>query len=113
MIIGNNGNFGLPIALLALGRVGLDQAVVIFVTSVAMYTVGPALLGPHGGVGDAVLTVIKLPVAWALVAGLIVRLTGVTLPIGVARGVELLAQAAIPMVLIALGLQLGQRARLC
>ena len=113
VIIGNNGNFGLPIALLALGRVGLDQAVVIFVTSlVVMYTVGPALLGSHGGVGDAVLTVIKLPVTWALVAGLIVRLTGVTLPIGVARGVELLAQAAIPMVLIALGLQLGQRASL-
>ncbi|MFT4226595.1 AEC family transporter [Micropruina sp.] len=113
VIIGNNGNFGLPIALLALGRVGLDQAVVIFVTSlVVMYTVGPALLGSHGGVGDAVLTVVKLPVTWALVAGLIVRLTGVTLPVGVARGVELLAQAAIPMVLIALGLQLGQRASL-
>ncbi len=113
VIIGNNGNFGLPIALLALGRVGLDQAVVIFVTSlVVMYTVGPALLGSHGGVRDAVLTVVKLPVTWALVAGLIVRLTGVTLPVGVARGVELLAQAAIPMVLIALGLQLGQRASL-
>ena len=113
VVIGNNGNFGLPIALLALGRTGLDQAVVIFVTSlVVMYTVGPALLGSHGGAGDAVLTVIRLPVIWALAAGLIVRTTGVTLPVGVARGVELLAQAAIPMVLIALGLQLGQRSSL-
>ncbi len=113
VVIGNNGNFGLPIALLALGRAGLDQAVVIFVTSlVVMYTVGPALLGSHGGVGDAVLTVVRLPVAWALVAGLIVRTSGVTLPVGIARGVELLAQAAIPMVLIALGLQLGQRSSL-
>ncbi len=110
VVIGNNGNFGLPIALLALGRTGLDQAVVIFVTSlVVMYTVGPALLGSHGGVRDAVLTVVRLPVTWALLAGLLIRATGVTLPVGVTRGVELLAQAAIPMVLIALGLQLGQR----
>lgn len=113
VVVGNNGNFGLPIALLALGRPGLDQAVVIFVTSlVVMYTVGPALLGSQGGVADAVLTVVKLPVAWALIAGLIVRTAGVTLPVGVARGVELLAQSAIPMVLIALGLQLGQRSSL-
>ncbi|MFT4217905.1 MAG: AEC family transporter [Micropruina sp.] len=113
VVIGNNGNFGLPIALLALGRVGLDQAVVIFVTSlVVMYTVGPALLGSHGGLWDAVLTVVRLPVTWALLAGLIVRTTGVVLPVGVARGAELLAQAAIPMVLIALGLQLGQRSSL-
>ena len=113
VVVGNNGNFGLPIALLALGRPGLDQAVVIFVTSlVVMYTVGPALLGSHGGMADAVLTVVKLPVAWALGAGLIVRTAGVTLPVGVARGVELLAQSAIPMVLIALGLQLGQRSSL-
>jgi malate permease and related proteins len=110
VVIGNNCNFGLPIALLALGRTGLDQAVVIFVTSlVVMYTVGPALLGSHGGVRDAVLTVVRLPVTWALLAGLLIRATGVTLPVGVTRGVELLAQAAIPMVLIALGLQLGQR----
>ena len=113
VVIGNNGNFGLPIALLALGRPGLDQAVVIFVTSlVVMYTVGPALLGSHGGLWDAVLTVVRLPVTWALVAGLVVRTTGVTLPVGIARGVELLAGAAIPMVLIALGLQLGQKSSL-
>ena len=113
VVIGNNGNFGLPIALLALGRAGLDQAVVIFVTSlVVMYTVGPALLGSHGGLRAAALTVAKLPVTWALLAGLIVRSSGLALPVGIGRGVELLAQAAIPMVLIALGLQLAQRSSL-
>ncbi|MFT3861805.1 AEC family transporter [Micropruina sp.] len=113
VVIGNNGNFGLPIALLALGRTGLDHAVVIFVTSlVVMYTVGPALLGSHGGLRDAARSVLRLPATWALATGLLVRTTGVSLPVGVLRGVELLAQAAIPMVLIALGLQLGQRSSL-
>ena len=35
-MIGNNGNFGLPIALLALGQPGLDQTVVILVFAIVV-----------------------------------------------------------------------------
>lgn len=107
VVLGNNGNFGLPIALLALGREGLDQSLVIFAWSmVVMFTVGPALLGDHADLRGALRTVLLLPVVWGLVAGFAVRISGLAVPVGIARGFELLAQGAIPLVLLALGAQI-------
>ncbi|QQS02862.1 MAG: AEC family transporter [Austwickia sp.] len=106
--LGNNGNFGLPIALLALGREGLDQSLVIFVWSmVVMFTVGPGLLGDHADLRGAARTVLKLPVLWGIAVGFVVRATGVGVPLGLSRGIELLAQGAIPIVLLALGAQIA------
>lgn len=113
VILGNNGNFGLPIALLALGQVGLDQAMILFLTSlVIMFTVGPILMGSGGGLLAGLATFAKLPVTWAMVLAAVLRLLGWEAPIGIMRGVELLAGAAVPMVLLALGVQLTQSQRL-
>lgn len=107
-VVGNNGNFGLPIAYLALGQPGLDQAVVIFMFSIVlMWTVGPALLGSHGGVRQAVLAIVRLPVLWAMAVAVALRMTNLALPVGVNAAVELVAQACVPMVLLSLGIQLG------
>lgn len=112
-VIGNNGNFGLPIALLALGRAGLDQAVVIFLLSlVVMFTAGPALLGRSSGLTGAVRSVARLPVTWAMLAALAVRSAGWTPPLALTRAVDLLAAAAVPMVLLSLGMQLVTSRRL-
>lgn len=108
VILGNNGNFGLPIALLALGQAGFDQAIVLFLVSVVViFTLGPGLLGASQSLGQAVVTVLKLPVSWALVAAPLIRLLDITLPVGVTRGVAMMADAAVPMVLIALGVQMA------
>ncbi|WP_226345709.1 AEC family transporter [Agilicoccus flavus] len=112
-IIGNNGNFGLPIALLALGRPGLDQALVIFITALfVMFTIGPALLGASGGLGAGLRRVALLPVTWALALGLLLRGLGWPTPGPLASAVDLLAAAAVPLVLLSLGLQLGRSERL-
>ncbi|WP_068432825.1 AEC family transporter [Piscicoccus intestinalis] len=112
-IIGNNGNFGLPIALLALGQPGLDQALVIFMASLLlMFTIGPALLGATGGVLAGLRRVALLPVMWALVIGLTVRGAGLQTPAALMSGIQLLADGAIPLVLLCLGLQLGQSQRI-
>lgn len=108
VLLGNNGNFGLPIALLALGQEGLDQAVVLFLFSVTLtWTVGPALFGAQGGLLDALRVIGRLPVAWVLVLALGLRVAGLALPTPVMTAVDLLGQATIPMVLLSLGLQLG------
>ncbi len=113
VILGNNGNFGLPIALLALGQIGLDQAMILFLVSlVVMFTVGPILMGSGGGLLAGIKTFAKLPVTWAMLLAGLLRLLGWELPIGVSRGIELLAGAAVPMVLLALGVQLTQSRRL-
>lgn len=112
-IIGNNGNFGLPIALLALGTPGLDQAIVIFVVSlVVMFTIGPMLLGSKGGLVGGLLTVARLPVTWALVAAFGLRMLDTTPPQGIQASIDLLADAAVPIVLVQLGVQLGQSGRI-
>ncbi len=112
-VIGNNGNFGLPIALLALGTEGLDAAVVIFVTSlVVMFTIGPMLLGSSGGIRGGLLVVARLPVTWALVVAGMLRVAGVEVAGGLMSGIDLLADAAIPLVLLQLGVQIGGSGRI-
>ncbi len=112
-IIGNNGNFGLPIALLALGRQGLDQALVIFIASLlVMFTIGPALLGARDGLLGGIRRVTLLPVTWAFVVALVVRGTGTSTPAPLMSAIQLLADAAVPLVLLCLGLQLGQNLRI-
>lgn len=111
-VLGNNGNFGLPIALLAFGNEGLEMAVVIFIASlVIMFTAGPLLLGARGGVAGGLRTVATLPVTWALALAGLFRLLGWSFPQGITAGIELLGQAAIPLILVQLGIQIGTSGR--
>ncbi|WP_425309249.1 AEC family transporter [Ammonicoccus fulvus] len=112
LAISNSGNMGLPIALFALGQAGFEQSVLIFLASVVLgFIVGPLLFGAGGGVGKAVIGLFKLPAIWAIVLALVMRLFGLQLPTGVMRGVEMLSGATLPMVLLALGIQLGATSR--
>lgn len=113
--IWNSGNMGLPIALFAFGQAGFERATVLFLASfVGMYAVGPAVysLG-RGGMSplDAVKDILRLPAIWATVLGVTLRLLHIPVPEGLTRGVSLLAQATLPMVLLALGLHLGAAGR--
>lgn len=110
--IGNNGNMGLPIALFALGRAGLDQSVLIFVVSVVLtFVLAPLLYGAHEGWRGAVRGMLRLPALWAMAAALLWRSTGIPLPTGIGRGIELLAAATLPVILLTLGIQLGSSGR--
>lgn len=113
VMLGNNGNFGLPIALLALGQDGLDQAVVILVCAiVTLWVVGPALFGGELTPKAIVINVGRLPVIWTMLIAFIFRLLHYTPPVGVATAIDMISDASIPMILIALGLQLGNAKRI-
>ncbi len=107
-VFGNAANLMLPVALFAFGEPGLHRALILFVfTSVLIYSVAPLVLTgfgrrPDGGRSAEIL---KLPVLWAAVAALVTNLAGVEVPTGLSRGIELLGGAAIPIVLLALGMQ--------
>lgn len=110
--ISNTGNMGLPIAMFALGRSGFEQSVLLFIASIVIgYLIFPLVYGSTGGVVSALVSTAKLPVMWAMVAAVAMRLLGWNLPTGVMNGVELLSQACLPMVLLALGIQLGASGR--
>lgn len=106
--ISNSGNMGLPIALFALGQAGFEQSVLMFLASVVLgFVVGPLLFGSGRGVKAAVKGLLKLPALWSIVLALILRTLDWSLPLGIMRGVEMLSAAALPVVLLALGIQLG------
>lgn len=106
--IANSGNMGLPIALFALGRAGFEQSVLMFVASVVLgFIVGPILFGAGSGLKESFKTLLRLPTLWAIVVALLMRLIGWQLPTGIMRGVEMLSDAALPIVLLSLGIQLG------
>lgn len=109
--IWNSGNMGLPIALFSFGQAGFERATVLFLASfVGMYVFAPAVytLGHKGADPlEALRGMVRLPAVWVTVVALALRALHVTLPEGLTRGVALLSQAALPMVLLALGLQLG------
>ncbi|HBR00457.1 MULTISPECIES: AEC family transporter [unclassified Roseofilum] len=106
-LFANTGNMGLPFATFALGEAGLDRAIVcLIVSSLIIFSTGPALL-QGGGLGDSLRLIVRLPLIWAMIAGLILRVFSIELPLRLDDGLDLLGSAAIPIALIVLGIQLS------
>jgi predicted permease len=109
-VFGNTGNMGLPITLFAYGVAGLERAVVLLVLSlVAMFALGPAMLAPGmGGIGQRLQEVLRLPPLWATLAGVVLNFSPWSLPTSLDRSFELLGNAAIPVMLLSLGMQMNR-----
>lgn len=108
-MFGNAANIMLPVTLFAFGDAGLQRALVLYVFSaVALFTLGPLVLGARRGASRwrFLASVLRLPVLWAALLGAAVNALGWSVPLSLVRGVELLGSAAIPVVLISLGLQI-------
>ena len=111
LTMNNCGNYGLAILLFAFGDAGFTLGV--------LYMVSHLLYQVIGGVGIAswhrsmkkrqlVLTILKVPWLYALALALIVRLLGWELPETLARPIELVAGATIPVQLLLLGMALSR-----
>lgn len=116
----NSGNYGLPAARFAFGEEGFTLALFYFIAQsimaqtvgVAVAAWGSAAAGP--GVARAVAgRVLRMPQVYATAAALAVRATGFDpdaasgLAVGLFRGLTLLSEATLPMMLIVLGAQLA------
>lgn len=111
-LFGNTGNMGLPITFFAYGQAGLERAVVILVVSlILMFALGaPLLSGSKANLWQRFKAALWLPPIWGTVIGVIWNVTASTfswqLPISVIESVRLLAGAAIPVMLLSLGVQM-------
>lgn len=105
----NVGNMGLPVSQLAFGDLGLQIAVLNFVAgAVLVNTAGIAIAAMAGGSRrDALLAPLKYPALYAAVAGILVNVSGADLPVAIEAPAETLGDAAIPTMLVVLGIQLG------
>jgi malate permease and related proteins len=106
----NAGNFGLSVNLFAFGEKALAYASLYFViASILTYTVGViiASLGSSGWKA-ALFSLFKVPVVYAVLLAVLFKGFGWHLPLPLNRSVTLLGNAAIPVLMVLLGLQLQQ-----
>lgn len=106
----NNGNFGLPLIGFAFDDEVLARAVVVYIVVTFLnYTAGIFVASsgqkaPLQALGE----VLRVPTIYAAIGGFAINALGLSLPLVVERPVALLAQAAVPAMLVLLGLQLSR-----
>jgi predicted permease len=106
-IFSNNGNIGLPIANFAFGAAGLERAVIYMIgSSILMFCFGPAILKGKG-IHYSIRLILKLPLFWSIVAAVGLHLLSFKFPFQIDLAIQELGQAAIPVALILLGMQLS------
>ncbi len=112
VMFSNAGNYGMSVVLFAFGREHLARAALYFVTSaLLMFTVG-VFIATSGREGPlrALQGLARVPALWGVLAAALVLGTGTTVPVGLLRPVQLLGDAAIPCMLLVLGMQLERGA---
>jgi predicted permease len=106
----NTGNYGLPLVSFAFGEQALSYAGIYFVTTTLLfYTLGVFLasLG-HMSFKEAIVGLFRIPTLYAVLLAIVINISGIEIPLPVARAVELAAGGTIPLMLILLGVQLTQ-----
>jgi predicted permease len=105
----NSGNFGMSFNLFAFGQEGLAQAGIFFASmSIASYTVG-IFIASMGKASprQALVNLLKVPAIYAVLLAVVFLRTGWQLPLPIERTTQLLGDAAIPAMLVLLGMQLS------
>ncbi len=107
-LLANTGNIGLPFILFALGEAALERAIVYLIASAIFITsVGPIFLKGQGIKAGLKIT-LGLPVFWATLAGLGLQALTWQVPLAIDRALTLMADSAIPIALLTLGIQLSR-----
>jgi malate permease and related proteins len=108
VMFSNGGNYGLPVVAFAFGSEALAYATVFFLTgAVLVYTLGSFTASAgRKPVGAALKGVLKIPVIYGAAAAIIVVSLGLTVPAPILRPISLLRDAALPLMILILGMQL-------
>ena len=107
-LLPNAGNFGLAVNLFAFGEPGLAQASLFFIASSVMANTFGVYLASLGksDYRSALLGLLKIPTIYAVVLAFLFLRFGWRLPLPVARATSVLGDAAIPTMLVLLGMLL-------
>jgi predicted permease len=108
VMFSNGGNYGMPVVLFAFGAEALSHAAVYFVTgAVLLYTLGVFLAAAgRRSIRHAALGVLRVPAVYGVLAAGLVLGTEMTVPTPIMRPVQLLNDAALPIMMLVLGMQL-------
>ena len=109
-MFGNTGNYGLPLVSFAFGKDALAFATLCYVTvSILTNTFGVliASLG-HMDLKSALMGLFKVPTMYAVFLASLLNHFHLTLPMPIARTVDLASNGAIPVMIILLGIELSR-----
>jgi len=102
--VGNTGNLGLPLCLLAFGEEGLAYAIVYFsVQCIFLFTVGEAV---YAG-SLSIKRILKVPIIYALIAAFLVRIGNIPVHEIIMDTTQLLGGVVVPIMLITLGISIA------
>lgn len=106
----NVGNFGLPLAYFAFGEPGLDVSVLTFVIfNLPLSTLAIVFAqGVGAPLWPAIRNTLTIPIFHAVFLAFALKGLGLGLPLFLLRPFDLMGQAAIPLMLIMLGMQLAR-----
>jgi predicted permease len=106
----NAGNYGVPLNDLAFGRTGREFAVICFVTQQVLFNTLALWLATRGKLGfhGAIRQVLRMPVTYSVPAAVLVVVLNIPVPAPIDKGISLLGDAALPIILLSLGLQLAE-----
>ena len=110
----NAGNLGISVIGFAFPESVLARAVIIFTSNsvgnntLGVYVASSGTRSPLSALAQA----LKTPYPVALIAAILVRMMGITTPAVLARSVGLMADAAIPVILLLLGAQIARSTHL-
>lgn len=110
-LFSNSGNAGMPVASLVYGPTGVFYASMYLIPArLAMYTLGVALYAgrPKGkGMGAGILALIKTPTVAVVPLGLLLMLSGHTLPAVLGDAVRNLGDMTAPLAMMLIGASLA------
>jgi predicted permease len=99
----------LSVVYLAFGQAGAAVVATFYIPSALLaYTVGTALASRGTQWKGSLAAMLRMPLLWSAVLGLAVNLTHLELPALLLNPLKFVGQAAIPMVLLALGISVSR-----
>lgn len=106
----NAANYGITLNGFAFGAIGTQVAIIYYVVSAIVGNVVGVFFASRGqgNIRTAIMNVLRVPTTYAAVAGLIVNLRDIELPLVLERSIDISADGAIPVMLMLLGLSLSQ-----
>jgi len=106
----NAGNFGLSLVGFAFNQEVFSRAIIVFIANIATnYSLGTFIASNgHESLSKSLGSVFRTAGVWSLVIALFVTNFHIPLPLVVTRSIDSLGNAALPLMLILLGLELGQ-----
>lgn len=105
---GNMGNFGLALVSFAFGAKALAYASICYITEAILINTLGILIVTMGKLDfkQGILRLLKIPSIYAVILALLINSYNLSFPLPIDRTISILSDAAIPVMIVVLGLQL-------